>query len=313
MVIIDHSTFPHIIESIWSYVAEDDYAAKAVMAKTCREWRQWALHAFHHIVNLRVKSTWTLSFEWSRYNLQTITLRYAERGLLAGCRFLDIYYDREEDAWGDTGLADLCRFLPSLDTVRFALSEDQCQGQPVIPARQLVFSGVLPTLLNGCPEIKRIVIHMNYQERYQVLDWPDLSELTGLEELIFIFEEPPWDLEVYEYAESDSDSDSGTDGDINTPYQSRNRLCPKLQLRTIRYTAQAALRQGANVIITGMEEWGQRLIDGLKLGIQWQIVPAEKAFASQNTLSLVNLCDYESFVGEREWEVQTIWDFRLWP
>lgn len=309
MISIDHKAFPHLINSIFDSAPTESLA---VMAKTCVEWRQRSLSQFHLIWDLYIwQSSTTVSASFTYPDLTSVVLDQDELGLLAGCRILCITELWKHRASEDD-LLQVLRFLPNLDTVKcYSGSLGWCfERIPAIPVRQLMFENALPPLVRSCSDIKRVIINFGEPDIVEVEEM-DLSGLTGLEELILLFRSIPYALEVCADYYSEYDPDLVSDSSSAVEVRSEGLERAKLQLRNIRRSVQAAIEQGATVILIGLEDWTQRHFDGLELGIERTYASPEDAFAHKLTVSLLTTDEYRSFIGEKEWAVQTSWEAEM--
>lgn len=309
MVSLNHKTLPHLIDSIFDNAPTESLA---VMAKTCVEWRQRSLSQFHLIRDLYIwQSSTTVSADFTYPDRSFVELDQEELGLLAGCRVLCITELWKHKASEDD-LFELCRFLPNLDTIKFHFgSLVWCfDSIPALPVRQLVFENGMAPLVGCYSEIKRVIINFGGWDGFEV-EQMEFSALTGLEELILLFDGLPHQLQVCADYYSEYDSEPVSDSSSAAEVRSEVLEHAKLQLRNIRRSVQAAIEQGATVILIGLEDWTQRHFDGLELGIERTYASPEDAFAHKLTVSLLTTDEYRDFIGEKEWAVQTSWEAEM--
>lgn len=327
MVTIHYQYYPHIIDAIFAYAPP---ASLAVMAKTCREWRQRCLGRFYHIFDLRVLKAHLvlradLRLPTSKHGYNAVILGKDELPLLDGCRVMDITSDSSPRT---------CWFLPNLDTLRY-----RCHLGRVLnlPTRQIVCLGSLSPMTKVNSTVKRLVIHSRDDNGYGMPfcadNGPNLSGLTGLQQLVLIFEDPPSALNNFANNASESGSDSGSDhagesindgvgnnsGESNNGSDSEDEFdwSPagdrKWTLSVIRATIQCALELHASVVLVGTEMWSRRSFNELHLGIERMYVGEAEVLAHCRPITLMTVNAYRSYVGEKEWAVETDWINPLTP
>lgn len=231
MITIDHDYFPHIVDLIFDYATT---AALVPMAKVCRAWRHRTLNIFYQITNLQVlKAPGVVHVSLVHWRLGQVTLQKSELVLLAGCKVTDItYYRRGISSW----------FLPSLETVRYHM----CQvAYPPIPAPQLVFRNEMPDLHVGHGQVKRLTVHIAGRCRQLTWEVGDLDIFSGLEEVVFIFEDKPYS-DFYSDAHEASSWIDFSDSDAHLDH-------PLPVLSAIRNAIRAEEQECATVLLVGTE------------------------------------------------------------
>lgn len=328
MVTIHYQYYPHIIDAVFAYAPP---ASLAVMAMTCREWRQRCLGQFHHITDLRVLKAHLvlradLRLPALNHGYNAVILGKDELPLLAGCRVMDITSSPSPGT---------CWSMPNLDTLRY-----RCHLGRVLnlPTRQIVCQGSFSPMTKANPTVKRLVIHSRrddsgYGMPFCAVNGPNLSGLTGLQQLVLIFEDPPLALNNFANNASESGSDNGSNhggesindgvgnnsGESNDGSDSEDEFdwSPaadrKWMLSVIRATIQCALELHATVVLVGTEMWSRRSFNGLQLGIERVYVGEAEVLAHCCPITLMTVNAYRSYIGEKEWAVETDWNNPLTP
>lgn len=287
MVTIDHLYYPHIIDAVFAHC---DPASLALMARTCREWRQRCLDRFYHISDLRILKAPNIRLATFDQDYgPRVSLSSRELALLAGCRVLDITsYHVTMRVW----------YLHNLQTVRYHRG---LADYPPLRAEQLVFKNEFPPFrhFNRNTVAERLVIY--FTGRIEQLRWYQV--LPYVRQLVFIFEDKDdYDEEDRPSTGSSNDGEDDSNLDHSMP-----------ALRVIKSIIEEALTQLIAVVLVGTERWSLETFDALQLDIDRVYEHYDEHLHILRPLTLSTLGTYRKFVGEREWSVITDWTKVLCP